>query len=308
MSQLKKRKVYELLLYILSSVFFFYAIQLLITAYFDWANAAYHVFPGLIGFASLTYLSYALHSIFHPRTEKSLHLHYRVHGAISIGLGLVVAIITSVYISQKIISINEHNLTPIYPLDLYFIAAFLLGLGGYWLYKSFRPIGPETPYYPFISKKIEVPLGILKGVFTLFASYLFGGFLLGLIFFNNYSDVASQFFMIPYYLLMLAPAALLVYEEFFLFPKPAAFDEKKERRRWLIIDLIAIGLSLIAFLVIFVKPNLLLDQATSFFPLDHMGNIMIAPYLVTIPLLFYSLVLGLPHIVKKKEKVPEDAK
>lgn len=195
--------------------------------------------------------------------------------------GLALALPALLFVANKTYSgLVIGNATPWYPLDIIILGFLLFALGllalGYAQFKMKKPEGAACPRL-----RGPRPLGILQGIlfflFTYFAAFWFGEFLVAFVAFDR---AENHFISLVMFLLFAHPAAmLLLYEAF--------YRESRSKKFWFVSSLACFGVSaaLIATFAIYKSIyglGFITESLTFAFPLDFATSRNFGPIILII--------------------------
>lgn len=301
---LKKRTLallLESLLFLFASLTTFYAFYVLMADMQDFSHF-FKMLPLYLSFASIIYVCFIFHLILHPISYSRLKKTYEINALVLASIALLSAVLFLINVlTGSIHGFIQGVLSPLYPLDFFILDLINIALGVY-LFVTGRKLREEDAVYePYPYGKLrKVFASFFRSLFVLIALYLIGAFLWGLGM-ANYGS-AYQGYMIVVYLLMLLPSFFLgFYEWYYRDAKSKLTDKKKKLYAWLSFA-ISVFLTILFEIFINLHTDLLIEEATAYFPLDFQGSMALAPFLLTIPSLAASTCAVIHAYPSKKAK------
>jgi hypothetical protein len=302
---------------IIESVYFFLAAL----AFYCWVNLLVdevgrkfqgigRIFPLLLFLSGVVLLLFALHLLIHPLNPRKMAL-----TALGNGLALVlIGFATILWITLDLLNgtyssfLSGYGLAA-YPLDAY-LGSFLLLLSGSLLYLlGLRLKKHPLRAYPYSVHEWTAHGKLLTSLsrpfFVLVALYFQGALLVMPFSFAN--AIPHLGGMIGFYLLMFLPSLMLVIYEWDYLDKEPLPKRQRLYKNSVIMTLSSLILALWFWIAQALDPQFLIEGATAFLPIDFMGNVKLAPYLLLLVSLGSSLIAFLHYLnrnVPKASKKP----
>mgnify|MGYP006874320322 CR=1 FL=1 len=262
--------------------------------------SGYRTIPAFFAYLLPTLVLIVNHRITHAKSIGSEKSHAKIDGYILLGLcSYIISLDIAYFALNEYNGLIEGSVTPFYPLDTILLALLGGGYGIYLLVKSKSKI-TEIPFlfYPNNGAKLERFLSfLLKGIGLGFSLYMVGGLLWGLDF--AYWDNPNFHHMIPLFILMVVIALFLGYDIYFeSYPiKNFSFKAKRIILSCLsALTLLGIVWTTITFITF---PDVIVKVGQPYFRVDIIGNLNIAPYVLTIPPVLYCLYLWTLPLIRR---------
>lgn len=233
------------------------------------------------------------HILLHPKSEKR-HRVTKIIGAIALlFLGLLDLIFTIILWAKGEYQYGDVVFSGAFPLDLLLVDLISLSYG-IWLWKI-RKQAPLTPLEPLVRPLLwrilyqDLLYPFLCGI----SLYFFGGFWVLL----SHNNISSLLDFEIYFLFWALPLSLGYHEFLRLWGKDRWSLNLRRAIAW---GEFAWSCLLTVWLTIrvVVAPNLFVESWQAYLPLDFMGSLNLAPYLLTIPFLILSLKEALSLCIK----------
>lgn len=232
------------------------------------------------------------HVLLHPTSEKRHHHAKIIGAAFLLCLGTLDFVFAIVLWAKGEYQYGDQVFSGAFPLDLMLLDIISVAYG-VWLI-TVRKKNPLTPLEPLVRPAVWRILfqDILFPFFVGISLYFFGGFWV-LLKHNNLSSLQDP----EIYFLFLALPLLLGYQEYLrLWGKENLSVSTKRIVAWSVFAwafVLTVWLGIRQVLV----PSLFVNAWQAYLPLDFMGSLNLAPYLLTLPFLILALkeALSLHH-------------
>ena len=292
--------IIEIILYFIASLSFFAFIYIGLDMITGIYASGYRTIPAFVAYFLPTYILIVFHRINHSKNLDWMKKHQTINGFILSGLSLFIIILNIAYFAMgEYNAAIEGGVAPLYPLDTFLIAIISLLYGVYLIINARFTKEILFDFYPASNNKIERYLSyIMKGIGLGFSLYMTGALLWGID--AGYYDNPLFYAMFSLFTPMVTVMLLLGYDMYI--ESYPIFATKEKTKRIILICLSALTFAgLIATTVTyFVFPNIIIKVGQPYFRIDLIGNMNIAPYIVTIPPSLYCIYLWTLPLLKTK--------
>lgn len=237
-----------------------------------------------------TQLLFALHSVIHAENEKTFRRLIFVNGIVLTALMAEVFIVHIIFFITGELKVFYPSITALYPLDFFIISFLYMALGIAMIVFAKRIKFEEIPSNGRKHCKVRRILNSIGyPVYTVFAEYMFGAFLVGF----GIADYGSPAFFLsfPTYGAMLLMVAYLVYKEFIL--EDVNLSPAQDRKLSVLVGGIGLGAALLCSLLglgfMGLTPNYVIENMLGYFPIDFQGTLNLMPIFLFFPLLTVSI-------------------
>jgi hypothetical protein len=266
------------------------------------------ILPLLLFLSGVVLLLFALHLLIHPLNAKKMV-------TTALGNGLALALLSFAVILWITIDLLNGTYSSFlsgygfvaYPLDAY-LGSFLLLASGSLLYLlGLRIKKHPLKDYPFSVHEWthhgKIWTSVSRPFFVLVALYFIGAFLVAPFSFTN--AIPHLGGMIGFYLLMILPSVMLVIYEWDYLDKEPLPKRQRLYKNSVIMTLSSLILALWFWIAQATDPQFLIEGATAFLPIDFMGNVKLAPYLLLLLSLASSLIAFMHYLNRNVPKTPK---